>query len=248
MNDLDNMRYNFLGLNFSKHSMDEVLRELEHFIRTAKPHMISTITAELAVRANEDKDLKRIYNNADLLTIDSFIVYYAACLFRKSAARPVHATRLAFKFLPIMNQKEYSLYILGAKNDIVDRAVENIKQTYPKVKIAGFHHGYFDFNNDSEVVEDIKSKHPDVLFVGMSSPLKEIFISRNLKKMSVPVCLSVGGGVDIIAGKSRLAPLWVSKMGLEWVYRLVQEPGRMWKRYLVTNTKFVLLLMKEIFR
>jgi len=241
-------KFNFLGLKFSNYTIDEVVERLEHFVKTTKPHMVSTITAELVARANESKDLKEIYNNVDLLTIDSFIIYYAARLFGKPAAKPVHATRLALRFLPVMNNKVYSLYVLGAKDDVVRKAVENIKAQYPRVNILGFHHGYFDINNDKQIVRDIKEKRPDVLFVGMSSPLKENFISKNLKEMNIPVSIAVGGGVDIIAGKCRLAPLWVSKLGVEWFYRFAQEPKRMWKRYTITNIKFMGLLVKEIFK
>jgi len=248
MDNLKEERFNFLGLKFNNYTMAQTIKKLEYFINTKRPHMVSTITAELAVRANENQALREIYNHADLLTIDSFVVYYAARLFRKPAARPVHATRLALRFLDVMNDKAYSLYVLGAKDEIVRRAVDNLKIKYPRVNIVGFHHGYFDFNSDRELVREIKEKKPDVLFVAMSSPLKETFISKNLKEISVPVCIAVGGGVDIMANKSRLAPLWVSQMGLEWFYRFIQEPGRMWKRYLVTNIKFIGLLVKELFR
>ncbi|MFH1318717.1 MAG: WecB/TagA/CpsF family glycosyltransferase [Candidatus Omnitrophota bacterium] len=238
----------FIGLKFDSCTMSQVVKRLEYFLGTKKPHMISTITAELVVRANKDELLRKIYNKVDILAMDSFVVYYAACLFRKPAARPVHATRLALEFLPVMNEKLYSLYILGAKDNIVRQAVENIKLRYPKINIVGFHHGYFDFKNNRKIVEDIKQSRPDVLFVAMSSPLKENFIAKNLLEMNVPVCVAVGGGVDIIAGKCHLAPLWVSKIGLEWFYRFIQEPRRMWKRYLVTNIKFLCLLGQEIFK
>lgn len=241
-------RFNFLNLCFHNYSMDEVLTHLENAILKRTPAMVSTITAELVVRANQCQDLRKIYNNADLLTIDSFGVYYAARLFRKPAAKPVHATRLAFRFLPIMDNKAYSLYLVGAKEHILQQAVKNLKTRYPNVNIVGFHHGYFDIYNNKNVVKDIKEKKPDVLFVGMSSPLKENFIANNLKEINVPVCMALGGGIDIMADKCQLAPVWVSEMGLEWFYRFIQEPRRMWKRYLVTNTKFIFLLIKEIFK
>lgn len=239
-------RFSFLSLNFHNYTMDEVVDKLEYFIHNGSPHMVSTITAELVVRANEYQALREIYNCTDLLTIDSYIVYYAARLFRKPAAKPVHATRLAFRFLPVMDNKAYSLYLVGAKEHILQQAVKNLKIGYPNVNIVGFHHGYFDIYNDKDVIEDIKEKKPDVLFVGMSSPLKENFIANNLKEMNVPVCIALGGGIDIMAGKCELAPVWISEMGLEWFYRLIQEPQRMWKKYFVTNTKFLFLLIKEL--
>ena len=111
----------------------------------------------------------------------------------------------------------------------------------------GWQHGYFNFDDDREIVERIRKSRPDVLFVAMSTPLKEFFISRNLKNMNVPVSIGVGGSVDVASGYCRLAPLWVTRMGLEWFYRLVQEPRRLWKRYLITNPVFIWLVAREFF-
>jgi len=247
MNKKEPARFNFLGLNFHIVTFDQTIEQMEYFIQTKKPHMIFAPTVELAVRSKEDYYLKCIYNRSDLLMLDSYVIYYGAKLFRKPAIEPVNAARLMLAFLEVAYKKDYRLYLLGAKNDIVNKAVENIRLKYPGINIVGWHHGYFDFENYTEVTQDIKDKNPDVLFVAMSSPLKENFISINLEKMKVPVCLGVGGTFDIIAGKCRMAPTWVSRAGLEWFYRLIQEPKRLWKRYTITNAKFLWHLFKECF-
>ncbi len=244
---LEGNQFNFLGLNFHNFTLDEAIEQLEYFIQTKKPHMVFTPTAELIVRANENQNLKEIYNCTDLLTIDSFVVYYVTKLFGKPVVEPVSAARLMFNFLNIAYKKEYRLYLLGATQEVVTTTVENLKRKYNGINIVGWHNGYFDFSNDSNVVQDIVEKKPDVLFVAMSSPIKENFINKNLKKINVPVCIGVGGSLDIIAGKRKLAPAWISKIGLEWFYRLIQEPKRLWKRYLITNTKFLWLLLRECF-
>lgn len=241
-------KFDFLGLKFHGLSMDDSMERLEHFIQTKTPRMVFTPTAELIVRANEDHDLMEIYNRTDLLTLDSFVVFYAARLFRKPVSDPVSAARLMFNFLEVIYQKRYKMYLLGAREEVIKKTVENLKTQYPGINIVGWRNGYFDFENDEEVIEDIKTAGPDVLFVAMSSPLKEKFINKNLEKMRVPVAMGVGGSFDIIAGKCRLAPQWVSRMGIEWFYRFLQEPRRLWKRYLVTNTKFIMLVIKEIFK
>jgi len=241
-------RFEFIGLNFHNLSLVRAIDLLEHFIQSGSPHMVFTPTAELIVWANENQRLKDIYNCTDLLTADGFVVHYAARLCGKPINEPVSAVRLMFKFLEVASKKEYRLYLLGAKEDIVNKAVDNIKANYPAINIVGWHNGYFDFNNDAKIISDIREKKPDVLFVAMSSPLKENFISKNLEAMGVPVCMGVGGSFDIIAGKYHLAPMWISKIGLEWLYRLIQEPKRLWRRYLVTNTKFLCLLTKELLK
>lgn len=247
MQECNKKRFNFLGLNFHSFNFSQAHEQLEGFIACRKPHMVFMPTAELIVRAKENNYLRDIYNRTHLLLIDSYVVYYAARLFGKPVTEPVNGARLMFSFLDVIHKKGYRIYILGAEKDVLLKAVENLKKQYPGINIVGFHHGYFDFNNDSEVVESVKESKPDILFVAMSSPLKETFVAKNIEKMGVPVSIGVGGSVNVIAGKCKMAPLRVSKLGLEWFYRLIQEPGRMWRRYTITNIKFFNLLLREIF-
>lgn len=240
--------FNFLGLNFHNPTLNQAMKRLEYFIQTKAPHMVFTTGAEPIVRANESQSLKEIYNRADLLVVDSFVPYYAARLFRKPIKEPVNAARLMSSFLEVIQEKGYRIYLLGAREDSLNRAVDNLRVKYPGIRIVGWHHGYFDFENDAEVVKDIEEKEPDTLFVAMSSPLKENFIAKNVQKMGVPVCMGVGGSIDILSGKCRLAPMWVSKMGFEWFYRFIQEPGRLWKRYLTTNFIFIWIALKELLK
>jgi len=237
-------RFNFLGLNFHNLSVGESIMRIEDFIKNGKPHMAFTPNAELIVLAHRNPYLRELYNRTDLLTIDSYGVYYFARLLGKSVREPVNAARLMIRFLDVANKKKYRIYLLGAREEIVAKTVENIKKRYPKINIVGWHNGYF--KDDREVVNEIKAKRPDVLFVAMSSPLKENFTSKNLELMNVPVTMGVGGSFDIISGKCKLAPEWVSRIGMEWFYRFIQEPRRLFKRYLFTNFQFLWLVMKEV--
>lgn len=238
-------RFLFLGLHFHNFSLLEAIQQIEQFIQSGRAHMVFTPTAELIVKAKENQQLKDIYNQAHLLMVDSFVVYYMAKLCGKPVREPVSAVRLMLGLLEVAQQKKYRLYMLGAKEEVLKSAVEVLNKKYPGINIVGWRNGYFDLERDDEVIRNIKEKNPDVLFVAMSSPLKENFINKNLQKLNVPVCMGVGGSFDIIAGKCRLAPQWVSKIGMEWFYRLIQEPGRLWKRYLITNTKFLWLWARE---
>jgi N-acetylglucosaminyldiphosphoundecaprenol N-acetyl-beta-D-mannosaminyltransferase len=239
--------FEFLGLNFNNITLQEIILQFENFIEKKNPHMIFSINAELLVRANEDHRLRNLYRSAKIATLDGYVAYYAARLFRKPIKEPVSAARMMFEFLPVCNEKKYRIYLLGAKEDVVLKVRDCLCEQYKEINIVGWQNGYFDFNKDEDIVSDIKSKKVDVLFVAMSSPLKENFLSKNIDKMNVPVCIGVGGGFDIIAGECKLAPEWIRKIGMEWFYRFIQEPRRLWKRYLVTNTKFILLILKEIF-
>ncbi len=238
----------FLGLKFDDLTLDEAVAKIEQFIKEKKPHMVFTTGAELIVRAHWDETLKGIYLNSDLLTVDSSGVYFAARLLGKPAREPVSAAQLMFRFLELKANVGYRFYFLGSKEEILKKAVENLKARYPNLNVVGWHHGYFNFKNDSFVVTKIAEAKPDVLFVAMSTPLKEEFISKNLERMNVPVSMGVGGSVDVAAGYCKLAPKWLSKMGLEWLYRLIQEPGRLWKRYMITNPVFIWLVLEEFFK
>ena len=235
------------GLNYANVTMDEAVNRMEEFIEEKSPHMVLTTGAELVARAHNDMNLKKVYSAADLLTIDSYVVYFACRLLRKPIKEPVSAANLMFRFLEKTENKGYRLFFLGAKDEVLKKAIDNLKDKHPDLNIVGHHHGYFDFNNDTEVIKKISEARPDVLFVAMSSPFKENFISRNFEKLNIPVSFGVGGTIDVAAGHCKLAPRWVSKIGLEWFYRFLQEPKRLWKRYITTNFIFIWVVLKEMF-
>lgn len=239
--------FNVFGLDYANVTLDEAVGRIEELIRNKAPHMVLTTGAELIARAYKDSELKKIYLSADLLTIDSQVVYFACKLLRKPVKEPVSAAKLMFKFLETAEVKGYRLFFLGAKEHILEKAISNLKEKHPNLNIVGYHHGYFDFYNDYDIIEAISNAQPDVLFVAMSSPLKERFINKNLSKLNVPVCFGVGGTFDIAAGYCKFAPKWVSNIGLEWFYRFLQEPKRLWKRYATTNLVFIWVVLKEMF-
>lgn len=242
-------QFEFLGIKFNSISFKDAIFKLESFIQERIPRIVYTVSIELAVLANENQDFRKLYDSADLLLVDSFGLCYVAKLFCKPISEPVNAARLMFAFLDIAVKKGYRIYFLGAKKEVLDKAVKNAKEKYPGINIVGWQHGYFDQENDTEIAKDICERKPDILFVAMSSPLKEKFIAKNVNRINVPVCMGVGGSIDVLAGKFRLAPLWVSKIGFEWFFRFIQEPRRMWKRYLITNIKFFyLLLVRELLK
>ena len=130
------------------------------------------------------------------------------------------------------------------KDEVVKKTVEKFQHQYPRLSIAGFRNGYFSENDEPEIATVIRGSKADMLFVAISSPKKEFFLERNLAAMNVPFVMGVGGSFDIIAGKTRRAPAWMQRIGLEWFYRLINEPSRMWKRYLVSNFVFLRMLTK----
>jgi N-acetylglucosaminyldiphosphoundecaprenol N-acetyl-beta-D-mannosaminyltransferase len=140
------------------------------------------------------------------------------------------------------------VFCLGATDDVLQQTVARMAARYPGVRIVGSHHGYFTPEQEEAVAQAIAESRPDVLFVAMTSPRKEMFLARWSKEVAVPVCHGVGGSFDIVAGRVRRAPLAWQRRGLEWLYRMVQEPRRLSKRYVVTNTLFCGMVLAALLR
>jgi len=244
----DRGKIDFLGYTLDNLSLEEALSRIEQFIQEGKPRMVFGLNAALFVWSLSDEHLQRVYQASDLLTADSMGIYYASRLLGQRVRGPVSAVSLFFRLIEEASIKGYRIYLLGGREEVVRKAVENLRAERPGLNIVGWHHGYFDLKNNEQVVASIRKAKPDILFVGMSTPLKERFISKNLEKMKVPVCIGVGGSFDIAAGLYKRAPRWVSRLCLEWLYRLIQEPGRLWKRYATTNAVFIYVVLKASLR
>src|SRR5207302_385590 len=128
----------------------------------------------------------------------------------------------------------------------LERAIRRLREMHPHVRIAGYHHGYFEPGDDRAVARRIAATRPDMLFVAMSTPRKEEFLGRNRDLLNVPFMMGVGGSIDILAGVTRRAPVWMNRIGLEWLYRLIQEPRRLFRRYSVTNARFLGILFRAL--
>jgi N-acetylglucosaminyldiphosphoundecaprenol N-acetyl-beta-D-mannosaminyltransferase len=136
-------------------------------------------------------------------------------------------------------------YFLGARPGVLAAAVANVERRYPRLRVAGWHHGYFEESEESAVVEAIRSASPDCLFIAISSPKKEHFMNCYRAALGIPFIMGVGGAFDVVAGLVTRAPPWMQAVGLEWLYRLMQEPRRMWRRYLGTNLVYARMLATE---
>ncbi len=235
-------KIDFLGLQFDNLNKQEALDKIEQFIQEKTPRKIFTPNVSLLIAARKNKFLKEVYDSCDLLTVDGMAIYYAMKIMGTPVKESLSASLLFYPLLEISQQKGYSIYMVGAQEEIVQKAANNLRTEYPGIQIVGSHHGYFDMENPPrELIKDIQEKKPDIMLVGMSSPYKEKFVVSNLQDIKIPVSLGVGGMFDIAAGMADFAPEWIRVLCLEWFYRLIQEPRRMWKRYLTTNSAFLWL-------
>lgn len=153
---------------------------------------------------------------------------------------------LFINLVRLANDKGYKLFFLGARDEVVDKVSKTFKAKYPEIQIVGKRNGYFNEREENEVVDEIRASKADIMFVAMGSPQKEIFLNKHLNYMEIPFVMGVGGSFDVVAGVTKRAPMWMQKAGLEWFFRFLCEPKRMWKRYLVTNIIFLGMIIKAL--
>lgn len=199
------------------------------------------------VNMRTDAQLKESVQSCDIINIDGMGVVLGARLLGHAVPERVAGVDLFHELLAMSAGNGFSVFLLGAKDDVVAAAARKVQALYPKLKIAGYHHGYF-WDDEAAMVEKIRASGAQLLFVAITSPKKENFINRWRDQLGVKFVMGVGGTFDVVAGKVKRAPVWMQNYGLEWLYRVMQEPGRMWKRYLTTNSQFAWLLAKEKLR
>ena len=228
--------------------MQGALARVDEFIRARAPHYNIAINAAKIVEFQDDEALRNAIGEAHLLTADGQAVVWAARLLGQSVPARVAGTDLMQALLAHGARRRYSVYLLGAKDEVVRACVEKAQKEHPELRIAGYRNGYFRRDEEADVVAAIRAAQPDILFLGFGTPAKEYFMHRHYRALGVPFVMGVGGSFDVYAGLVARAPQWMQRAGLEWAFRLAQEPRRMWKRYLVGNTRFVWIIARELLR
>jgi N-acetylglucosaminyldiphosphoundecaprenol N-acetyl-beta-D-mannosaminyltransferase len=234
-----------LGCPVTRLDLDGFVARIDGFIASRKPHYVAVVNAAKLVKMRSDKELEESVLAADLIGADGVPVVWATKLFGTPLPGRVNGTDLMYRLLERANEKRYRVFFFGAKEEVLGQVLEVVRKDYPGVQIAGFQHGYFTPAEEPSVVEKIRIAEPDILLIAFGTPKKELWVKRYFSAMGVPVIHGVGGSFDVLAGVIPRAPLWMQKAGLEWLFRLCQEPRRMWRRYLATNTQFVLLVARE---
>jgi N-acetylglucosaminyldiphosphoundecaprenol N-acetyl-beta-D-mannosaminyltransferase len=226
-------RVDFLGCPVDGLSMEQALARLEEFVREGTPRHVAVTNANKLWQMEKNPLVAQIVRRASLVLPEKAIVI-GSRLLGLGVNHHVGGIMLLNAFLPRAQEKGYRIYFLGAKPEVVQLMVGNLRRDFPGLNIVGWHHGYVPAGDDAEVSESIRQACPDVLFVAMGTPKQEFWIEQHLECLKVPVCMGVGGSFDVLAGLKRDAPDWVRAVAMEWLYRLVQDPGNLWKRYLIT--------------
>lgn len=186
-------------------------------------------------------------NSAHVVYCDGEGVRLGARILGFSLPPRVVLTYWVWDLCALCVEKDFSVYFLGAEDSVISVAVENASRRFPDLKIVGWHHGYFEKqgSEDERIVQGINDAHPDVLFVGFGMPMQEDWIAVHKHRLNVHAILPSGSLFDYMSGTKSIAPEWMADHGLEWAYRLFQEPGRLWKRYLLGNPVFFFKVIAE---
>jgi biofilm PGA synthesis N-glycosyltransferase PgaC len=212
------------------------------------PHTVITLNAALVCMMGRDLELRKACRGGDLILPDGMSVVWTSRLARTPCPERVTGVDMMDRLLQAAAQHRLSVYFLGARREVVDELARRCARDYPGLNVAGARDGYFRPAEQEGIVEHIRQTAPHMLFVGMPSPFKETWCERHRAALNVPLIMGVGGSFDVLAGYVRRAPRLVQSLGLEWSWRLAMEPRRMWKRYLVTNSEYLLLAAGEILR
>ncbi|MGI6705194.1 MAG: WecB/TagA/CpsF family glycosyltransferase [Clostridia bacterium] len=243
-----NKRIRVLNCWIDDLNMEETLREIEDIISNRRLVQHVAINAGKVVMMHKDRKLMDIINSCQMVQADGQSIVWASRILGEPLQERVAGIDLMEKLVQLADQKGYRVFFFGAREEVVSRVVSIYRQRYKNLQVAGYRNGYFEDRDSPGIVAEIRKSHPDILFIAFESPRKEYWVSRYLSVLNVPFCMGVGGSFDVIAGVTRRAPNWIQRMGLEWFYRFMQEPRRMWRRYLVGNSIFLWLLVREKIR
>jgi N-acetylglucosaminyldiphosphoundecaprenol N-acetyl-beta-D-mannosaminyltransferase len=241
-------RLNLMGCSFDMLDMQGTINEAEKYIKSRKlcQHVVVNVAKFVAMQ--KDAKLKKIISDCNIINVDGMPLVWASKILGEPLPYCKTGCDLFQELVAVCAAKGYKPFFFGAEPWVVEKTVAVFKKKYPSLNVAGFRNGYYKPEEEPQIAEEIRKSSADMLFVGFSSPMKEKFLNKWMPQMQVPFCMGVGGSFDIIAGKTKRAPLWMQINGLEWLYRIIQEPRRMWKRYAKTNPVFIWMVLRELVR
>lgn len=240
------MRVDLLGCSVDILTMDETVERARRAMRERERVQHVALNTAKFVNMRTDSVLRADVMSSDIIGIDGMGILLALRLFGVPRTERVAGIDLCWEILKVCAQEGYRPFFLGATRGVLNRAASVIGATFPTIQLAGLRDGYFRPEDEEEVVQQIIESKADCLFIAMPTPRKERFLAAHRDRLGVPFIMGIGGSLDVIAGHVRRAPLLMQSMGLEWLYRVYQEPRRMWWRYAKTNTIFAGILIRAM--
>lgn len=231
--------------------MDETVEACRAMAAGDRPRQHVVLNAAKVVKMADDPGLAAVVGACDLISADGSSIVLASRLARRPVPCRVAGIDLFLRLVEAAAQDGSPIFLLGAAPDVVAEVEEELCDRFSGLEVAGARDGFWNDDDPeeiSELLEQVRESGAKYLFLAIPSPRKEFWLSRHLQALGVPFVMGVGGSFDVVAGRTSRAPVFLQKIGQEWVWRLVQEPRRMWRRYLVGNSRFLILMIKEMFR
>jgi len=236
------------GVPLDPISLEQTVDLVDEGIASGRRLLHASVNAAKLVRAQQDRKLAEALRACDLVTADGQPVVWAARLAGLRLPERVAGIDLMEALLARAEQRGYGVYLLGAKADVLELAKAEIARRHPKLRLVGAQHGYFSPAEERAVVEQIAAAASDIVLIALETPRKELFQMRYRDELGASFVMGVGGAFDLLAGRAKRAPRWARRAGLEWSFRLAQEPRRLFRRYLVGNARFIALAGQEVVR
>jgi len=224
--------------------MTEAVACVAELIDSDGVHQLTPINANKLWQMESHAGLREIVRSSSLV-LPEWAVVWAARVLGRPIRGHIGGIMLFENFLPVAAQRHDRLFLLGARPHVVERLHDQLTYRFPGLQVAGYHHGYVSTQQEVGLIDQIRASRANFLLVAMGTPKQELWIARHKHELNVPLSIGVGGSFDVLAGLKADAPTWARGHGLEWAYRLAQDPRNLWKRYLMTNPWFVYRVLRE---
>lgn len=241
-------RMRLMNTEIDNLTMDETMDAIDSLIKEDNCSYVVTPNVDHIVQLEKDEELKRVYENASLILTDGKPLIWISNWYKTPIKEKISGSDLFPRICVLAAKKGYTMYLLGAAEGVAAKAAKNLMKKYKGLNIVGTYSPPFGFEKDKvelkKIERQIQEVHPDILIVGLGCPKQEKYMYHHCKELDVPISFGLGASIDFEAGNIKRAPRWMSEHGLEWLYRITQDPKRLAKRYLVDDMKIISIARK----
>lgn len=238
-------KFTYLGVTIHNHTIDSALNSIHRSITSNSKSKYAFVNPDCLNKTFEDPSYKASLNQMDCVFADGSGLQLAARLLGDRIKANVNGTDLFPLLCKLCIENNHSLFLIGAREGIAEKVAKNMQQKYPGLKVAGVQHGYFSKEDEPGVIERVNASGADIVLVAFGAPRQELWMSANRESINAPVLMGVGGLFDFFSGRISRSPKMLQDLGLEWIWRLRQEPQRMWRRYILGNPLFLYRVWKQ---
>ncbi|MBN1102440.1 MAG: WecB/TagA/CpsF family glycosyltransferase [Deltaproteobacteria bacterium] len=241
-------RVNILGVGIRAISLGQAVRELATWIEHGEPHYVNACTVHTVMECRQDPTLKGIVNQSGMAVPDGMPLVWLCRLYGRRHVTRVYGPDLLLAFCGYSEEKGFRHFLYGGTRGVADKLATELRQRFPKLHVSGSYSPPFRKVGEMEepaVIEHINASNPDVVWVGLGTPKQDFWVAQHRALLKAPVLVAVGAAFDFLTGRVPQAPLWIRRSGLEWLFRLLTEPRRLWYRYLVYNPLFIVLAVLQ---